>query len=183
MNTEPNPSAFPLSDEKFQGFVRGHHKFIIGHPLGESLMPELIVVTRSPEGDDELTMCALAVPFNEDHEKRGILHNLGKRFWSEKKVVAAVILVSEAWLSVRPKDSKAPHVEPRHDPNRKENIIVLGSGLIGTQRLLIATPVRRDAENNMVIDGEPQEMPGAHFPLVEWFWRGFFEEVRAKGNE
>jgi len=177
MNTKPNATDFTLTDDKFREYVRNHHKFTTNRPLGESLIPELIVITRSPEGNDAMTICALAVAFNEAHEKQGILYRLGMRFFSERRVVAAVILVSEAWVSVLPQGVTESRVQPRHDPNRKENIIVVGSGLPKDQRLLVTTPVKRDEKNNMVIDGESKEMHGASFPLVEWFWKGFFATI------
>lgn len=177
------PEEFLLTDEKFNAFVRDHAQHTISylteHPT-ESLMPELVVMTRTLEGKDELTLCALAVPFDEDMEKRSAIYNLGKKFYAEEKVTLAVMLVSEAWMSQRTPEQmsgKAPHVEPRHDPNRKEHIIVVGSGLQGHQRLFITTPVRRDEKNNMIVDGESKEIAAAKFPLIEWFWRGFFDTL------
>jgi len=157
--------------------VRDHAKFTIEHLSGESLTPELMVITRTMEGEDEITLCCLAVPFNEDKEKHDILFGIGKKFYQEQKVTMAVILASEAWMASRSINDTSPPVQPRHDPNRKEHIIVVGSGLQEHQRLLIATPIRRNEKNEMVLDGEPKEIPTAKFPLLEWFWRGFFAAV------
>ena len=174
MNT---PEAFTLTDEAFQTYVRNHNKITLECLKGDSLMPELVIITRNLEGKDEMTLCALAVPFNEDHEKRTVLFGLGKKMYDEQKVTLAVILASEAWMSKRPMDAKPPFVEPRHDPNRKENIIVVGSGLMEHQRLFICTPIKRGDKNVMIIDGESREIPEARFPLLEHFWRGFFHAI------
>jgi hypothetical protein len=32
----------------------------------------------------------------------------------------------------------------------------------------------------MQIDGEAKEIPTARFPLLEWFWRGYFSSVLPK---
>jgi len=175
MNT---PEDFTLADEAFQTYVRNHSQFTLEHLSGESLTPELMVITRTMGGKDELTMCCLAVPFNEGDEKRIVLSGLGKKFYDERQVALAVILASEAWMASWVPGS--PRVEPRHDPNRKEHVIVVGSGLREHQRLLIATPIRRDEKNEMQIDGEAKEIPTARFPLLEWFWRGYFSAVLPK---
>jgi hypothetical protein len=175
MNT---PEEFTLTDEAFQTYVRNHHKFTLTHIDGnESLMPQLVIITRNPDGKDEMTLCALAVPFNEDHEKRTVLFKLGKKMYDEQKLTLAAILSSEAWMSQRTAENPMRGVQPRHDPNRKENIIVVGSGLMQHQRLFICTPVKRDDKNLMVIDGESREIPEAQFPLLEHFWRGFFHAI------
>lgn len=170
---------FTLTDEAFKAYVRDHNKFTLETLKGESLMPDLVVVTRTHELKDELTLCALAVPFNEDKEKRAILLSLGRKFFKEEKAVTAVILSSEAWLSTRRPGSKEPLVQPRDDPNRKENIIVVGSGILGKQGLLISTPIRRDDKNHMLIDGESTENTDIVFPLLSWFWRGYLEALHA----
>lgn len=174
---------FTLTDEAFQTFVRNHAKFTIRHLIempSDSLTPDLVIITRSPEGKDQLIMCTLAVPFNEDNEKRDVLFGIGKRMYEEKQVAMAIVLSSEAWMSHRALDDKSPAVQPRHDPNRKEHIIVVGSGMQGHQRLLIHTPVRRDDNNHIIIDSESVEMPTAKFPLLEWFWRGYFATLLPK---
>jgi hypothetical protein len=169
---------FTLTDEAFHTYVRNHVKFTLTHIDGhESLIPELVIITRDHDGKDAMTLCALAVPFNEDHEKLAVLFTLGKQMYDEKKVTLAVILASEAWMSTIPKDAKPPFVQPRYDPNRKEHIIVVGSGLLERQRLFVFTPITRDDKNLMRIDGESMEIPEARFPLLEHFWRGFFHSI------
>ncbi len=175
-----NTDDYILTDEAFKTYVRNHHKFTLEHLSGESLTPELVVITRGPELKDEIVLCCLAVPFNEAKEKHDIMTKIGKKFFEEETVVLAVILVSEAWLSTRPIESKEPLVQPRHDPNRKEHIIVVGSGMQQNQRIVIATPIKRDGKNRMHVDGAPNEMTGGHFALLDYFWRGYFATLLEK---
>lgn len=58
-----NPEAFVLADEKFQEYVRSHHKFTIDTLAGESETPHLLVVTRNMDTlKDELILYCLACP-------------------------------------------------------------------------------------------------------------------------
>ncbi len=178
--SKPDYKDLTITDEAFQNYVRNHNKLTLECLEGESLTPELVVITKNPENmQDEMTLCALAVPFNEKEEKRGILFQIGKKFYDDRQFVMAVILASECWCAKRSKDTDWQDVQPRHDPQRIAAILVAGVGLPdGKQRMVITTPIRRDEKNNMVIDGESDEALGGEFFLISHFWRGYLSQVK-----
>lgn len=179
----PPPEAFTLAKEKFEEYVRDHHRFTIENLKGESETPNLIVVTRNAETlEDELNFCLLACPFNEAEEKQKLMHAMGKKFFEEKKVVLAIILSSECWMAKRNVESDWQDVMPRDDPMRQEGIMIAGAGLDPTQRMIIMTPIKRDEKNHMVVDGKPDEMADGkgRFFLLEHFWRGYFHKLIEK---
>jgi len=181
MKAKPDYKDLTITDEAFQNYVRNHNKLTLECLEGESLTPELVVITKNPENmQDEMTLCALAVPFNEKEEKRNILFQVGKKFYDDRQFVMAVILASECWCAKRHKDGDWKDVQPRHDPLRAEAILVAGVGLPGNQkqRMVITTPIRRDEKNNMVIDGESEEVTEADFFLISHFWRGYLSQVK-----
>ncbi len=113
-------------------------------------------------------------------DKHRILFQIGKKFYDEKMFVMAVILASECWTSKRSEDGDWPDVQPRHDPLRTESILVAGAGLPNNkqQRMVIMTQIKRDKDDNMVIDGESEESTEAEFHLINHFWRGYFSQVK-----
>jgi hypothetical protein len=173
-----------LEDDKFKEFVRGHHKFTIDRLKDdprEALNPELVVLTKDMDLKEEITIVAIAVDFNEAEVKQKIMFEIGKTFYEKQQVPAAVILASECWCSKRQQNTDFPDVMPRNDPMRIEAIIVAGAGLDQKQRLTINTPIKRDKENNnIVIDGDPEEFEGAMMFLLDYFWRGYFDTVIKK---
>lgn len=177
----PDPEQFVLTDEAFKDHVRKFQEFTLEYIRDnprEGLMPHLLVVTKDVEGKEELTVCGLAVPFNETKEKHSVLFNLGKKFFEDKKIVLAVILSSEAWSSKRPKDGDWQDVQPRHDPLKTESILVAGAAMNPKQRMVILTPFKRDADNNIVIDGESDESMEAEFFLINHFWQGYLSKFK-----
>lgn len=145
----------------------------------KSIMPFLYVHTMEADGQTGLAVCALAVDFNEAHEKSDTLSAVGRRFFRESKLPMAIALVSEAWQSRWVPGT--PKVEPRHDPNRREVVHVCASSLGERLNAYWRQPVRR--ENGCIVaDGEFESPAYAdvRFPVLRHFYRGFFETVMAK---
>lgn len=169
-----------LTDEEFKEHVKKHREmaeYILKDP-DDSFNPSLAVIARKEDGTEELTMCFLACPFNEAEEKQMALFGMGLKFYNEQKIVIAVILSSEAWMSRQLKKG-FKNIQPRHDPNKTEAVIIVGSGVVQGQKQFYSIPIKRDDKNMMHIDGDQEEMNGLDvaFPLLEWFWKGFFSKV------
>ena len=142
----------------------------------ESLIPHFYILMRNPDGTEELAVCALAVPFNEDNEKRSCLTRLGREMFARQKFPAAIALATEAWMTENPPLG----IQPRHAANRQETVIVAGATADGQHHLLVVTNIKRDGTDHMIVDGEPRTiLLTARFPLLDWFYRGFFENARA----
>ncbi len=62
-------------------------------------MPHLLVVTINPEDmNEELVICAIATDFNEADVKKNILTSMGVKFFDDKMIVLAIVLMSECWM-------------------------------------------------------------------------------------
>ncbi len=147
----------------------------------KSLAPSLSVLTaEKPGGEEKVMVFALYVPFNEHDEKHNLLLNLGRQVYGLRTFPLAAVLTSEAWVA---RDSD---VEPRHNPERRENVVVAGLGLDRKTSVLMTAEVTRGEHGGMVV-GEFGEKEGASFPLVDRFYQGFFaafrEWAQSKGIE
>jgi hypothetical protein len=145
------------------------------HDKRESLVPQLLIVGKDMDGEIHLTVCMLAVGFNEDKEKRDALFQVGWKFYENEEVPLAVFLTAEAWLS----HERKPHVEPRHDPDKKEVIVIFGLSLNGDHQRMVHIPVRR--QNGKMVGGELQsygEDDKVQCLLLGHFYRGFMEHFK-----
>src|SRR5262245_64581070 len=83
-----------LSAERLDELVTDHMRFVESSLTSrhDSWIPMLSVWHVSAPGEPEsMTMCALAMDFNEDWEKRSTLAQLGKKFFDERQHVVAVV--------------------------------------------------------------------------------------------
>jgi hypothetical protein len=138
-------------------------------------IPQLVVLTRrDADGPLFTTMISLAVPFNEDSEKRPLLRTLGESFCKDMVFPLAAILSAEAWAAPPARDSRGVSVEPRHNPTRKEVLMVLGAGLGGANSYVQAE-IRRDANNHILPLQFPTVQPvKVRSALLDCFYHGFF---------
>jgi hypothetical protein len=143
-----------------------------------SFMPHLFVMTKDrPEAAIKVTCCALAVPFDEDDEKRKLLMGLVVKFYQEKTFPVGAVIVSEAWWShQRP---HAPHIEPRHDPARQEVLMAMALDLSLDICMASHLPVRR-WRDWLKPDGVWTVIKaGFKSPLLEYFFKGFLLAAEA----
>jgi hypothetical protein len=134
----------------------------------ESLIPQLVIVGKSMSGEVGLTVCMLAVDFNEDNEKRGTLFGMGYKFYENEEVPLAIFLATEAWLSHK------KGMEPRQDPDKEEVIVIFGLSWNGEHQSMVHIPVSR--ENGKLIAGAVQthEADGkVECFLLRHFFQGF----------
>lgn len=176
-----------VKDEKFKEFVREHNKFTIERLKDdprEGLNPELVVLTKGMDLKEEIFFHMIACGFSESKEKHQTLFNIGAGIYEMKKVPVVVVLASECWTVKRSQNEDWKHVQPRHDPMKVEAIMVVGAGIERSQRLSIITPINRNKEdNNIIIDGESDEMDGGQFFLIRHFWRGYYARAMGRGRE
>lgn len=138
----------------------------------DSLMPYLANKTLDMEGKDGLTFCALAMPFNEDWEKRQVLMGIGMQMCQEKIIPLAIALSCEAWLAHDPPKG----VQPRHFAGRQEAVIVVAQSLGNALIKFVSIKVKRDSANRMEVieESEPdREIKAVRLPILDHFFRGF----------
>jgi hypothetical protein len=110
-----------------------------------------------------------------------MLGMVARKFYNEQKVPLAAVLCSEAWMSVqKTKRDEQPRIEPRHDPNKKECIIITALSL-GRKFIRFSTmPVTRDSSNIMHPSGAALAIPGGRNPIVETFYEEYFKPIFEK---
>ena len=153
--------------------------------------PKLMISTFSceqgnaPDFDTKCDLLVVAIVgnFTEEEEKRGALTEIGRKLWEEKQFPVACLLTSEAWSVTRRKGDNND-LEPRHDPMRRECIIISGTsattGLAGKPATQSELMVVRD-----VPDGPMKPDPdspkwsratGGYCNILKHFWRGVYQK-------
>lgn len=184
-----DPVSLEVSPKTFKELADASVKFVESAGLGESdFMPHLIVHTRSVVeggglGDIETTMVAIAAGFSQE-QKRETIRNIGRLFYKERKLPAAVFMASEAWTSkeVGP-DGKGKYATPSEDPNRQEVLVVSGMSMSGEEKIGVFIPVKR-VDGKMARAGENYVSAEIEPYILNHFFRGFFEATaRRMGRE
>jgi len=114
--------------------------------VGRTSFPPRVLVhyRHRPDGPDCYRLYLLGVPFTEDYEKRVTLNRLGKLVYQSKHMPIGVGLESEAWHTKhRP---GTPHLEPRHDPARREVIMVAATTMYNVKTASTHMEITRGAE-------------------------------------
>jgi hypothetical protein len=138
----------------------------IGHE--SDILPHLLVYTNK-DGEKGMSVCVIGVPFNEWEEKSIVMEGMGAQFGELKETPTHIILTSMAWMSENPKDTT---IQPRHDKNKKEAILVMALTL--DQRCMVATAVvTRDKDNKITNIDEPIKMGEATGDLLPCFYKGY----------
>lgn len=173
----------PLTSDDFNDFATAQleraNVMLAGKP--DSLMPQLIVRALGVDGNSSLIVCALATNFNIPDEKHEALATVGRMMYEKEVIPMAVALISEAWMA----KAKSPHAAPSDCPDKREVVIVVATTIDRRHCTMTAIPIKRDDENRMEIDGEVDLSVNSgngkpHFPLIDHFFRGFFEKIQAK---
>lgn len=174
-----------VDDECLHGFMREHIRWVadcLADGDHDSWVPMLAVMAKASVDDPpEMIMYALAVDFNEQEEKHAAMTKVGKDVYDKMKIPVAAVLSAEVWGQKRRLGTNAPYCEPRHDPAREEGICIFGMRLQkGAPRAISAfAPVERTS-NGMIAIGEFGEIETeCRSPLLEVFFRGFYESVLA----
>lgn len=145
----------------------------------DSLAPHLFVYyfeRQDGKLSDRFTdACYLAGDFNDGDSKRAILAKVGANYMSESKLVVAVNLVCEAWISTVQAGSERPYLAPSKDPQRKEVIL---SAVLSAERqaCTVIAPITRDQDNNIIV-GDTDEPDYSDAPLLVHFFLGYLRAV------
>ena len=161
-----------LSDDGFRGLMNDCTKMAeanLKDRPSDSFMPRLHVFCAEGLSDPRITQvwCQLAVNFNEDDEKRSALLHVAKDLVARKKIVLGAVLISEAWLAMQ---KKGPHIEPRHDPDRQEILVAMGSKLANRFSLLANIPIARVRGLMRPCSGWQWEDGKVNSPLLQFFF-------------
>ncbi len=139
--------------------------------------PMLTVRVRNSKGEEQpLLIAQMATDCNEWSEKSASLHALGREIHKQKWFPVAFAMAAECWTSRK-------EGQPRHDPERRE-VILIAAGLLGTARRAMATlPVLRDGENRLVPgDWLPIANEGVETRLLDQLLVGFYGNQLVLGN-
>ena len=94
----------------------------------ESICPYLLAFYADPE--DSYSLTALVTPgWSSSEEKDLMMMGMGMQAAEIAAPLAAVYLVTEAWMTQRPEAEGLPNVPPSEDPERMEVVIISGSTL------------------------------------------------------
>jgi hypothetical protein len=178
-------SAMDITDHKFDEMTNLTVKMVEDLGLNTaSLMPTLIVHHRHFEENGMLsdmtsTLIALDVDFSDGDEKRELLRKLGRKFYMDKEIPAAVFMASEAWMSKKVKENADDGLLPRDDPDRKEVLTIAGRTMMGECKVGVFIPVKRDGKDIMRRDGENTVFKNKNIGtfLLDEFLNGFFEST------
>ena len=117
------------------------------------------------DGEPADILFILDMPFNEDHEKDAAMRLIGDGLYEAKAAPVAACLSAEAWHQVRRVGASKDYCQPRHDPDRREIIIVMAM-TIGGEGLSQHLSISRGA-GDVIIPGEWSEVhEGVKSPLL-----------------
>ncbi len=183
------PTALDISNEQFKEMAGIAVKLIESAAIGhKNFMPCLIIHARevaNEQGqlsDMETIIVGIDQDFNDPESKHKILRAIGRKVYTERLIPAAVFVAAEAWAStaVDPVTNEPIYGAPSMDPNRQEVLVVSGISISKEDKIGIMIPVKRDAEGVMQRDGENDEDLEVEAPLLDHFWRGYFEATAAR---
>lgn len=170
------PEDILLSETDFDAFVASQIDMLKRRldDKPKSIMPHLAIKTVDMEGKESLTLCAIAMDFNEHAEKRALLMGLGRKMYEDKQIPLAAALSCEGWLA----QNAPPGTQPRDCANKREVVLVVAADLGNKHVKMTSIPVKRDYRNRMQAmegsgyDGEPAKVQS---PILDHFFRGFAE--------
>lgn len=161
-----------VSPEQLREWIQNQQQFVL-QALKEPCddwTPHLIAMTKhDPAEPWAASVYALAVPFNEDDEKREAMKRIGRDLYAKELLPGAVTLSAEAWRS------KKQGIEPRHDADRRECIIVCGRTFLSQRTAWSTLPIARDTAGKIIAADFEPIVEGPRTPLLDWFYSGFAE--------
>jgi len=167
-----------LTSAEFNSFVADQITFLKDriNQSPVSLMPLIAIKTLGDDGKTGLTMAAMAMPFNEDYEKRFALNGIARSCYARRQIPLAIALSAEAWWAQEIKG-----VEPRHCTFKSEIVMVSALSLDQKFVKMFSLPVRRDERNRMhPVEGTAQsgrEIGILRLPILEKFYSDFAKAV------
>lgn len=180
--------GFEITDEKFKETFAVHCKIVEDISIGnKSFEPTIVVIYRELKdgmpGDVETSILIIADRFNETEEKQHVMKSIGRKCFENRWIVVGAIMATEAWMSTRSVDNPNLELQPRHDPNRKECIMIAGRVMPGQFTLGHMIPVQRDNDSNFVKDGEAITTPDIDTILLNCLFVGYLDALKESINK
>lgn len=184
----PDTDAVDISDEELKEMARKATEIVTKIAVGTDGMNPMVMVHYRDLAEDpsQLTdmkqvLVVIASDFNEDEEKREAMREIGIQCKDKKMIPCAVFMASEAWMSMQDKKDVDANgfTRPRDDPNRKEVLIISGM-TIKKEVIAGMIPIKRDENNLIVKDGEPDFSMQCEAFLLSEFFNGYFESTKKK---
>jgi hypothetical protein len=175
-----------ISDAEFNHLLMNALEWAGQYMEGEeSISPHLMAFYAPGEGD--YIMSVFVTPgFEDDESKVMTMAAMGVKAAEGDDPLAAVFLITEAWMSTRPEGEGLPDVPPSEDPERVEVIIISGSTIDQRQNQAV---VRMERREGLMYAGEVMSAPFIddgkdtlqNYMLMR-FWRSYAEGImRRKG--
>lgn len=139
--------------ELFEAF-EGHKKMVqatLDRGGNDSYSPHIQVICDDGK-ERQMALAIIAVNFNEYEEKLAVMEGLAQELCDKNLVPVAAIMSSECWLSRQ--DKEGPHTQPRHDPERKEGIMLACTSFFGTKRAFMQTCLFARTTDGTILPGE-----------------------------
>lgn len=180
--------GFEITDEKFKETFAAHCQIVEQISIGNtSFEPTIVVLYRELKegmpGDVETSILIIADNFNETEDKQRIMKSIGRKCFEHRWIVVGAIMATEAWMSERSVDNPNLELQPRHDPNRKECIMIAGRVMPGQFTLGHMIPVGRDKDNNFVKDGEAISTSEIDTLLLNCLFVGYLDALKESSNK
>lgn len=163
-----DPATLDITDETFMEYLESAIRFSRALAEGnKSMTPGVLIFGRRWDektgtfGDIEALAVAVAKDFNEHDEKLSFMKQVGAKLMYDKMAPVAMFLASEAWMSHQRRESPGPFIQPRHDPERKEVIMIAGRTTQGDCKAIVIIGLHRDGEDRMRLDGKIDKMTDA----------------------
>jgi len=184
------PPFTPLTKQDFREFVKMHLgglKYILEKKT-DSVTPVMAVLHVLPpdkrkkqEDERGVIHMMLAVELTNDPEQRhGVMRRVGERLYEEKVAPLAFAFACEAWSKQMSEQEwqRRKHTHSQVSSYADKQEIVMVSGLdVGRNTLNFSANVHRDEGNNIILDGDFQEMEEnmARNYLLEEVYRGYIQ--------
>ena len=145
-----------LSDADFNRLLMDTLAWASEYMAGEEVFaPHVLAFYRQPKGGHSLTV--LVTPgWDDQRGKERILAGMGQAAAESDEPLAAVFLVTEAWMTQRTAQDGPPDVPPSEDPARQEVVVVSGSTLDMRQNQAI---IHIEREEGRLAAGEVLSVP------------------------
>ena len=151
----------------------------------EAISPHLLAFYALPDGRYDVNV--LVSPGFVDGEAKETMAVMGVKAAEGDEPLAAVFLVTEAWMSQREARAGEPVVPPSQDPERVEIVIISGSTIDQRQNQVI---VRTEREEGRMHAGEVISAPyiddgedELENRILAHFWRSYAEEMMWRSGD
>lgn len=160
------------------------HRQVITDQLREgapSYSPQVCVMSRrEPDGEFYFQVFIVEMDFNDPEEKYQLMRSFGRHVHALGMVPVAVSMSAEAWSSIQKPGPLNLFMPARHDPDRKEIIMISALGLGEKLSAMVVGNVHRNKKNHWRLDGFEDTLWDVEANILKEFYYGFFEKTMDK---